>query len=512
MSRQPHQPALFPLMLSISVPDHYPVIGRFMKCLPLLLLGFLLPQAAFTQQVRPTSPSVVLVLKLVSATHVKPTTGIVISDDGLVLISAEFVSSGGEIIVLDGGTDIVKHGRPASIVKQSGSGSMALLSVDGLTRTGITLSENILNKESELHLAAFPPAEYIAKGAPPLWASMEILQEKPGDRILISPATPLPYVSGPILDTCGYLSGISLTSGPQSLKQDKAPLTFFATDLKDMLDSLQVKLPSALCAAQTRKPEPPAEPVKSTEMTADTSAPKQAEDSNLIKPEVYNPFVSRKRLNPFQGATPPPPRAGTVAKPSLWLMVPWWLILIGFISLAALVWKGTMLWRLYKGDVSAALTSPANETGPTAPVEPDTAPLHAVPHRPRSVPLDGSHFPDLNALPDGCDGLVVVDGLIDGERSFRRFCAVDTKNINIIIGRAEADININHPVISRVHARLESTDELMTLSDLGSDSGTFIGRMPCLQGEIMYVGIEDEIFLGDVQIRFNIIRKEADLS
>ena len=59
------------------------------------------------------SPSVVLVLKLVSSTHVKPTTGIVISDNGLVLVSGEFASSEGEIIVLDGGTDILSHGRPA---------------------------------------------------------------------------------------------------------------------------------------------------------------------------------------------------------------------------------------------------------------------------------------------------------------------------------------------------------------------------------------------------------------
>ncbi len=43
----------------------------------------------------PISPSVVLVLKLVSSTHVKPTTGIVVSDEGLVLVPADFASGGG---------------------------------------------------------------------------------------------------------------------------------------------------------------------------------------------------------------------------------------------------------------------------------------------------------------------------------------------------------------------------------------------------------------------------------
>ena len=81
----------------------------------LLLVAFALTHAAAAQQAEPMSPSVVLVLKLVSSTHVKPTTGIVISDDGLVLVPAEFASGEGEMIVLDGGTDILSNGRPAQV-------------------------------------------------------------------------------------------------------------------------------------------------------------------------------------------------------------------------------------------------------------------------------------------------------------------------------------------------------------------------------------------------------------
>ena len=56
------------------------------------------------------------VLRLVSATHVEPTTGVVISDSGLVLVPADFATIGDEIIVLDGGTDIIRNGRPAKII------------------------------------------------------------------------------------------------------------------------------------------------------------------------------------------------------------------------------------------------------------------------------------------------------------------------------------------------------------------------------------------------------------
>jgi len=61
---------------------------------------------------------VVPVLRLVSSTHVEPTTGVVISSTGMVLVSDSFASAGDEIIVLDGGTDLVRNGRPAKILQR----------------------------------------------------------------------------------------------------------------------------------------------------------------------------------------------------------------------------------------------------------------------------------------------------------------------------------------------------------------------------------------------------------
>ncbi len=482
-----------------------PMLRKFCsRLLAMLLLAPALPMVANAQQVQPMSPSVVLVLKLVSATHVEPTTGIVVADNGLVLVPANFVLSGGEIIVLDGGTDIIKHGRPATIAKQPSTGNLALLSVSGLARRGITFSQNALNRESELHLTAFPPAEYIAKGTPPVQVPVKVIQDSPDLQFSVSPSTPLPYVSGPILDACGYLAGVSLTTGPQSLQPDKPALTLFADELRQALEAMQIILPSASCTYQPPKTVPSANTEEEGEIAPEISGTDQktseGDEANLIGPEVYKPFIPQKRLNPFQGATPPQMPVDT-AKPSVWLTIPLWLLLLGFISLAAITWKGFMFWRLHKGDFS-----PPSDTAPLLATSGNTS------GKPRSVPLEGGQLPDMNALPEGCNGLLVIDGLVDTDMRFQRFCAVNTQSINITIGRSDADININHPVVGRSHARFESHNEMMTLSDLGSSSGTIIKDVPCLPGEIMVVEAGDEIFLGDVRIRFSIIEKEAGLS
>ncbi len=58
----------------------------FGRYLLLSLIALYLLQAAHAQEAPPMSPSVVLVLKLVSKTHVKPVTGIVVSVEGVVLV------------------------------------------------------------------------------------------------------------------------------------------------------------------------------------------------------------------------------------------------------------------------------------------------------------------------------------------------------------------------------------------------------------------------------------------
>jgi pSer/pThr/pTyr-binding forkhead associated (FHA) protein len=103
----------------------------------------------------------------------------------------------------------------------------------------------------------------------------------------------------------------------------------------------------------------------------------------------------------------------------------------------------------------------------------------------------------------------VVEGWLDADTGFRRFCFVNTRDIDIVIGRGDADIAIEHAAISRAHARIESDGEIMTLSDLGSRNGTFIGEAACLPGEVLYFNPDDEIYLGDVKMTVRVVEQEA---
>ncbi|MBT8075376.1 MAG: FHA domain-containing protein [Gammaproteobacteria bacterium] len=480
--------------------------------LPLLLFTANSSRADRKLQARPMPPSLVLVLKLVSRTHVKPTTGIVIADDGLVLVPADFVSSEGEIIVLDGGNDIVKNGRPATVLHPALNGGLAVLSVKGLSRPGVTLSGNGANEGPGLHMVAFPPAEFIAKGAPPLWVALELAQGEPGQPRSIAPATPQPYIFGAILNECGYLVGVSSTTGPQSLQHTEQPANIFVDELQSSLALRQMSLPVASCKVETQQAAAPA--ASGTNSTDSISADTYAGQTETVDKSaaVRRPAVVRKRLNPFQGAVPQGAQQNA-PKPSVWRTVPVWLLLVGLVMLGALAWKAVALFRMTRpGNAPAAVGITGLHTRADI-EEPDTEPLENADNtlgRPRSAPEFDLEGIDTGQRPEGCDAVLVVAGRMGPETRFKRFCFVNSANIDIVIGRTGADINIDSPAISRVHVRIESAGEQLTITDLGSRNGTSVRDIPCLPGEVFFFGPEDEIFLGDIQLEVYLNRQEAE--
>ncbi len=54
----------------------------------------------------------------------------------------------------------------------------------------------------------------------------------------------------------------------------------------------------------------------------------------------------------------------------------------------------------------------------------------------------------------------------------------------VVIGRHDADINVDDPEVSRQHAALEISNERITLVDLGSTNGTFMGDEPVKEASI----------------------------
>ena len=54
----------------------------------------------------------------------------------------------------------------------------------------------------------------------------------------------------------------------------------------------------------------------------------------------------------------------------------------------------------------------------------------------------------------------------------------------MVIGRTDADVNVDDPEVSRRHAALEIFGEKVTLVDMGSTNGTLVGDEPITEAEL----------------------------
>jgi pSer/pThr/pTyr-binding forkhead associated (FHA) protein len=94
-------------------------------------------------------------------------------------------------------------------------------------------------------------------------------------------------------------------------------------------------------------------------------------------------------------------------------------------------------------------------------------------------------------IPAGIE-LVVNDGATITTRRLAR---------RILVGRApSADVRIDDPRVSRLHARIEMRDDGVYVEDLGSRNGTFVDGAPVVSGRRLANG--DEITLGTASIIF----------
>ena len=457
--------------------------------------------------------SVVLVLKLVSSTHVRPTTGVVISADGQVIVPADFVKQGDEIVVMDGGTDILRYGLPARTIKRSVDDGLAVLSVDGLTRPAISFADGEIKADGGYHLAAFPPAEQLAQGEDPLWLPVNFGVSESGVRTAVTEGGPLPNVSGIIIDNCGQLAGLSLAQGSQSLDSDQQPVTILADQLSHIFESMQISLPAGRCVS-------PAISQDDSSVNEETGEPVTVVTEEQKEPRTPDPGLSADSApesgkNSVAQSDAANNQLSTNSVSSKSDLIPGWLwvmsILVLVIVIVIVVVKAIMSWRL--GGNPAPQDKPAApaSTTPLASDEPATAQLQeAGISLPRKPAREEQQVPDVSTLPNGYDGIILLEGLADESNNFQLFCIVDSKNIDIIIGRGDADISIEARSISRNHARLKLDGKSLTLCDLGSSNGTFIRGIPCLPEEIMFIEAEDEIQLGDIHCRIRLQTAASD--
>jgi hypothetical protein len=183
---------------------------------------------------------------------------------------------------------------------------------------------------------------------------------------------------------------------------------------------------------------------------------------------------------------------------------PAWLLPAGLLILVLLAWRYAVANRSLR-NTRAGGVQPASD-------EPDTVRLVAADDDPLPVMRTGlgsaADLPLPDSLPDGCNGLVVLDGAAETALETRAFCAVDLDDFEALVGRGGADLDIAHPAVSRRHARITGRHGSLTIEDLNSSNGTYLNRAPCLAGEVLYLEAGTEIWLGEWQCTIRLLGKE----
>ena len=444
---------------------------------------------------------IVPVLRLVSATHVEPTTGVVISATGLVLVADDFASSDDEIIVLDGGTDIIRHGRPAKIERQFPAEGLMALSVRALKRNAARFTAGDQADGSSVRLQAFPPAEMIEQGAPPLDVSATVYILPENNKTTLSGDTPLPNVTGPILDDCDGLAGYSSADGVQSMSTSESPRYHWKDSLLAILNELQIDVIEMPCEQLPSSPvEPEEETIVETEVEpAEEPEPELLEtrvepadetesaDEESIedKPADGEPVLEEESLSEL--AVLPPieefdDSADGAKDGDEDSGLPAWAWLLASVLLLG---SAFVLHRIRKnGNLNGEAQGHADQLSSPIAQDSDDEPAYPVPE---------------------LDSLLVIEGILSDGTEIRHSCKVSRNAVNVIFGRGNADINIESSAISRQHVSLNGTAELLTITDLGSSNGTSINGIPCLEGETMYIEPGDIIILGNARFSYDIV-------
>jgi len=471
---------------------------RTVYCCLLLWLLQCTTAAAAVAQAGSMPEWIVPVLRLVSSTHVEPTTGVVLSAEGLVLVPGDFAARGQEIVVLDGGTDIIQHGRPARLQMKFPELGLAVLQADGLQRSGAPLAPVNPASGDSLRLRAFPPAELIAEGAPPLDLLTAIDTIAENGAPMLAAGASLPNVTGALLDNCGNLAGLSLADGVQSLTPARATQYHWATELRAVLTELNLPVSGTSCTRDTAAIEtaPPATAEASagapeaeqSGAAAVASEPPLAGDvqpAEQLSPDAVGTEAvpTLEELPPFEKAAstveaPSPTPASDTSEPR-W---PWLLA-----SLLLLI-SGIVVHWLRRGHPARSTAVDAHETGDADAAESQAAVVA-----------------NLHANEAPCR--LVLRGAYANGQSFEAATRVMAQAVNAEIGRGAVDLTIESPAVSRRHARLSGTREALTLTDLGSSNGSSINGVPCLEGEVMYVEPGAVIVLGDA--RFTVIIEDG---
>lgn len=438
----------------------------------------------------PSDPAI-LVLKLLSETHAKPTTGVILRPGGHVLIPAHFVDRGDQIIVLEGGLEIERHGRKTRTVSRSAELGIALLAAEELQQPGLYLSEDPVRPGETLQFFSFPPAEQLVEGRPAIMESVQISPAGDGTSFVTEPR--LAHHDGLLINRCGHLAGLAIAQASDD-QPDPLPLLLLGEALRDAVNTLGVTTEKRPCRSVARPPGPS---VAVKETAADSPQildpegliPSQP-DLSVKSPALTDPVPDE----PAQAAPPKTPSIAPTATASdplepggeateshaledsttdaassaNGLITPSrGLVALGF-GLSA--W---LLFAWYRKKFREEIQRAQELEGNTQPI----------------VPTDEMQqiWKDITVRAVlGSGDLVELSHRLGGEGA--------------TIGRTHADIVIGDTDVARAHIRLQCDAQGVLVTDIGSGKGTWVNGIACQDGETFRILSGTDIQLGRTRV------------
>lgn len=437
----------------------------------LSLLG-LIPVKGLSQAA-PASPAVVFpawlvpVVRVLDDGRVVPTTGVVLAENA-VLVPSEFTAGDGALFVLDGGADLPQHGRSAAVSRRLPLVGLAVLEVPGLRRSPPRLASAPLRDGQGLLLQALAPPELLVRGEARVQRAGRVSRSS-DDGVSLDPLTPLPNVTGVLVDGCGQWAGYSAARGAASMATSSTTLYQWVPALTAKLADAGFPLESGTCSVDVARAAPAQslpDPVPESPPESGANPPAEPELEPTPAPEALDEPGPEPvdqtggaetdrdlpELTPDPEPFPGPPPAADSADPDLpeqevqalpgvlSRLAPW---AIGALMLA-LAGVGV---RRFGRPAPAAATEPAAYV-----LEADSGRL--------LVPARGGR-------------------------------------VDCTVGRYDVDVIVDGASVSRRHARLFGTAERLQLVDLESTNGTWLNGEPCAPGVVVSVTPGDQLRFGD---------------
>lgn len=404
---------------------------------------------------------VVLVVKRVADDAVVPTTGVVAGRTragvSLVVIPASFLDDENPIFVMDFGTDLLLDGLPAEPYRLSPDSDLAVIAVEGMQRRPIRVTFNPPEVAHEVRLAAWPPTDMMAAGAPPYWIPVDVAGKRTGEPQELVANASVPSFTGPLIDLCGQWVGMVLAGRTSDSGSEIPSRVILNDELLRLSELLELDLQLESCAQVA-----PAGGIVQTAPPAGVSSYEPTTAGNMSAIERL-----AKDANIGIGA---------------------------LVFLLSAIISGILFWYLVKRRAAAQRRRKIQRSLAT-----ETMTFSASGLPTRMTREDPKTF-NPPSRPPGTNGWLGIVGTHADGRPLRAVTAITEGKFQAVIGRAGVALSADGPGISRKHAVIVSEGGRLTISDLGSRNGTFVNGVRCQPDEVFYIEPGDKVLLGAAEV------------